>query len=72
MMAYGIVLTLACPILAIRFAYVERASARAKLIVAAVAFGSFLMPWGLAMVVVQLAISLFVLLYLAAFKNESR
>jgi len=66
-MAYGGILTVACLLLAIRYAFVGRASVRAKCIVGGIALGSFLIPWRIGVIVTQLAVSLYVLLCLKAF-----
>jgi hypothetical protein len=65
--AYGAILTLACVLLAIRYAFVGRASARSKWLVGGIAFGSFIIPWQIGAIFTQLAVSLYVLLYLKAF-----
>jgi hypothetical protein len=66
-MAYGVILTVACVLLAVRYAFVVRASVRSRCIVGGMAVASFLVPWRIAAIVGQLAISLYVLLYLKAF-----
>lgn len=66
-MAYGAILTVACVLLAVRFAFVARASVRSRWIVGGMAVASFFIPWRIAAIVGQLAISLYVLLYLKAF-----
>ena len=71
-MAYGAILTIACPLLAIRYAFVGRASLGSKLIVGGIALGSFLMPWRVGAIVTQLAVSLYVLLYLKALPPGDR
>jgi hypothetical protein len=64
---YGVILTVACVLLAIRYAFVGRASVRSKCIVGGMAVASFLIPWRIATILGQLAVSLYVLLYLKAF-----
>ena len=71
-MAYGGILTVACVVLAVRFAFIGRASVRSKLVVGCVAVGSFLMPWRVGVILAQLAVSLYVLLYLKAFPPGDR
>lgn len=71
-MAYGGILTVACLLLAISYAFIGRASVRSKCIVGGIAFGSFLIPWRIGAVVTQLAVSLYVLLYLKAFPAGDR
>ena len=66
-MAYGMILTVACVLLAVRYAFVGRASVRSKCIVGGMAVASVLVPWRIAAIVGQLAVSLYVLLYLKAF-----
>jgi len=66
-MAYGVILTVACVLLAIRYAFVGRASVRSKCIVGGMAAASFFIPWRIATILGQLAVSLYVLLYLKAF-----
>lgn len=66
-MAYGAILTVASVMLAIRYAFVGRASARSKLIVGGIALASFLIPWRIGTILTQLVVSLYVLLYLKAF-----
>jgi hypothetical protein len=68
-MGYSLILGLACPILAIRYALIGRASLRSKCVVGGLAFASFLLPSRIAGALVQLAVSLFVLLYLKAFSS---
>lgn len=71
-MAYGAILTAACVLLAIRYVFVGRASARSKWIVAGIAVGSFMVPWRISAIVAQLAVSLYVLLFLKAFPPGDR
>jgi len=71
-MAYGAILTVACALLAARYAFVGRASLLSKCIVGGMALGSFLIPWRIGLVLTQLAVSLFVLLYLKAFPPGDR
>ena len=66
-MAYGAILTVACVLLAIRYAFVGRASARSKWILGAIAVVSLVIPWRIGAILGQLAVSLYVLLYLKAF-----
>jgi len=71
-MAYGVILSVACLLLTIRFAFVGRASLRSKCIVGGMALGSFLIPWPVGALLVQLAVSLYVLLYFKAFPPGDR
>jgi hypothetical protein len=66
-MAYGAILTVACVLLAIRYAFIGRASVRSKCIVGGMAVASLFIPWRIATLLVQLTVSLYVLLYLKAF-----
>jgi hypothetical protein len=65
--AYGIILTIASVLLAIRFALVPQASLRTKFVVLAVEAASFLAPWVVVVTVSRLIVSLFVLLYVRWF-----
>ena len=47
-MVYGVILTVACVLLAIRYAFVGRASVRSKCIVGGMAVALFLIPWRIA------------------------
>ena len=71
-MAYGAILTVACVLLAVRYAFVGRASARSKWIVGGIAIVSFIVPWRIGAILGQLAVSLYVLLYLKAFPPGDR
>jgi hypothetical protein len=66
-MPYGAILTVACVLLAVRYAFVERASARSKGIVGGIAVVSLVIPWRIGAILGQLAVSVYVLLYLKAF-----
>ena len=70
-MAYRLVLTLACVVLAFRHVIDPTASVRSRLIVAALTVTSFLLPdrqlaWYITAIVLQLGVSLGVLLRRAA------
>jgi hypothetical protein len=71
-MGYSLILGLACPILAVRYALIGRASLRSKCIIGGLAFVSFLLPSRIVATLVQLAVSLFVLLYMKAFSSGQR
>ena len=71
-MVYGLILGVACLLLAIRYAIVSRASPRSKWIVGSLALGSFLIPWPIGALLAQLAVSLYVLLYFKAFPPGDR
>jgi hypothetical protein len=71
-MAYGIILSVACLLLTIRFALVGQASPRSKCIAGGMALGAFLIPWPIGAVLVQLAVSLYVLLYFKVFPPGDR
>lgn len=71
-MGYSAILFIACPILALRYAFIGHASLRSKWIVAGIALASFVLPWRILSIGLQLAVSLFVLLYLKAFPAEQR
>jgi hypothetical protein len=71
-MAYGAILTVACVLLAVRYAFVERASARSKWIVGGIAVVSLVIPWRIGAILGQLSISLYVLLYLKVFPPGDR
>jgi len=68
-MGYELVLPIVCPILAVRFAFETQVSVRFRCIVGGIAIASFLSPWYIVRVLLQLADSVFVLLYL---KSHSR
>jgi hypothetical protein len=71
-MAYGWILTVACVLLSIRYGFVDGASLRSKCIVGGMALASLLIPWQIGAVLAQLAVSLYVLLYLKAFPPADR
>jgi hypothetical protein len=68
-MTYGIVLRVACIVLPLIYVFATDASPRAKALIAGVAFASFWLPdsWTITTILVQLAVCLFVLLYLKAY-----
>jgi hypothetical protein len=68
-MPYGLVLLIAAPVLAFRYATCKEASSRSKRLVVGLIVASFLVveylpAWYLAATLLQLAVSIYVLLYL--------
>ncbi len=66
-MAYGAILTIACVILAFRYAFISGALLPSKCVVVGMAIGSFFIPWPIATILTRLGVSLYVILYLKAF-----
>ena len=66
-MPYGAILTAAWVLLAIRCAFVRGTSPCSKWAVGGIALGTLIVPWHIGAILRQLAVSLYVLLYLRLF-----
>ena len=70
-MAYGAILSVACVLLTLRYAFIGSASVASRVLVGGISIASFLIAWRIPAVVMQLGASLYVLLYLQARAGES-